>query len=234
MTERRAIFPPPEEASPEGIVAIGGRPEPDLLLAAYSQGIFPWPHDGWPMLWFSPDPRFVLVPKDAHLPRSLRKRIAKSTLQIRADTAFGKVMHRCARKPRPGQDGTWITRGMIRGYLALAEQGLAHSVEAWRDGRLVGGLYGLALGGVFFGESMFCDEPDASKLCLATLLGNLVLWEFSLLDCQAATPTLSSFGAQDWPRPRFLASLREAIARPTRPGPWTLEAGPAQAAELLG
>ena len=233
MTERRAIFPPPEHASPEGIVAVGGRPEADLLLTAYSQGIFPWPHEGWPMLWFSPDPRFVLVPQEAHLSRSLRKLIAKSTLEIRADSAFGDVVRRCSEKPRPGQDGTWITHGMIRGFRALAERGLAHSIEAWRDGRMVGGLYGLALGNVFFGESMWSDEPNASKICLATLLGNLVHWRFALLDCQAATPTLAAFGAQDWPRRRFLALLGKALEQPARPGPWTLALGPVEAAAVL-
>lgn len=233
MAERRAIFPPPEQASPEGILALGGRPDPDLLIAAYSQGIFPWPHEGWPLLWFSPDPRFVLIPREAHLSRSLRKLMAKGSLEIRADTAFAEVIRRCAQKPRPGQEGTWITRGMIRGYCALAERGLAHSIEAWRDGRLVGGLYGLSLGAVFFGESMWSDESNASKVCLASLLGNLVHWDFELLDCQAATPTLTAFGARDWPRRRFLTALAAALEQPTRQGPWTLDLGPAAAAAVF-
>jgi leucyl/phenylalanyl-tRNA--protein transferase len=122
---------------------------------------------------------------------------------------------------------------MIRGYCALAERGLAHSIEAWRDGRLVGGLYGLSLGGVFFGESMWCDESNASKVCLATLLANLVAWGFSLLDCQAATQTLAAFGARDWPRRRFLRALAQALEQPTRQGPWTLALGSAEAAAVF-
>jgi leucyl/phenylalanyl-tRNA--protein transferase len=233
VIERRVVFPPPEHASPDGIVAMGGRPDPDVLLAAYSQGIFPWPHEGWPMFWFSPDPRFVLIPGEAHLSHSLARLMRKGDLEIRIDTAFGDVIRRCAQKPRPGQDGTWITRGMIRGFCALAQQGFAHSVEAWRDGRLVAGLYGVSLGSVFFGESMFTDEPNASKVCLATLLGNLVHWGFSLLDCQAETPTLAAFGARDWPRRRFLATLARALQAPTRQGPWTFDLGPAEAAARL-
>jgi leucyl/phenylalanyl-tRNA--protein transferase len=229
----RDVFPPPERATPEGILAIGGRPDPDLLLAAYSRGIFPWPHPGLPVLWFCPDPRFVLLPTQAHLSRSLRKAMRRGTFEVRADTAFEEVIRACARKRRPGQRGTWITRGMIKGYTALHERGFAHSIETWQDDRLVGGLYGISLGAAFYGESMFADVPDASKVAFATLLGNLVRWDFQLVDCQSYTEHLAAFGAEEWPRERFLAALAKALEIPTRMGPWTLELDPAEAAEVL-
>ncbi len=229
------IFPPADRATPEGVLAIGGKPDPDLLLAAYSRGIFPWPHRGYPLLWFCPDPRFVLVPTEAHVGRSLRKVMRRGLFEVRADTAFRDVMRACARKKRPGQRGTWINRDMIRGFTTLHERGYAHSIEAWQDGRLVGGLYGISLGAVFFGESMFAEVPDASKVAFATLLGNLIRWEFPLVDCQSYTDHLASFGAEEWPRKDFLTALEEAIQRPTRMGPWRLELGPAEAAaEIRG
>jgi len=227
------VFPPPERATPDGILAVGGRPEPDLLLAAYSRGIFPWPHPGLPLLWFCPDPRFVLIPRQAHLSRSLRKAMRRDGIEVHADTAFEAVIRSCARKRRPGQRGTWITRGMIKGYTALHERGFAHSIEAWQDGRLAGGLYGISLGAVFYGESMFADVPDASKIAFATLLGNLIHWDFQLVDCQSYTEHLAAFGAEEWPRERFLAALEEALEIPTRMGPWTLELGPAEAADQI-
>lgn len=220
-------------ATPEGIVAVGGSPTPEMLKFAYSRGIFPWPHEGHPLLWFCPDPRFVLVPEEAHVPRSLRKQMRRGAFEVRADTAFGDVIRRCSRKERPGQDGTWITREMVKGYTALHREGYAHSIEAWQDGRLAGGLYGISLGGTFFGESMFADAPDASKVCLATLLAHLVHWGFALLDCQSHTSHLATFGAVEWPRRRFLAVLEESLRAPTRVGPWQLELGPAEAAAVL-
>lgn len=228
------VFPPPDRATPEGILAIGGKPDPELLLIAYGQGVFPWPHAGLPLLWFCPDPRFALRPREAHLGRSLRKAMRRGSFEVRADTDFEHVIRSCARKRRPGQRGTWITRGMIKGYTALHEQGFAHSIEAWQEGRLVGGLYGVSLGAVFYGESMYADVPDASKVAFATLLGNLVRWRFQLVDCQSYTDHLASFGAEDWPRDEFLAELEAALEAPTRQGPWTLELGPAEAAERLG
>jgi len=228
---RRSLFPPVSWASPDGILAIGGRPDPETLQAAYRRGIFPWPHEGLPMLWFCPDPRFVLVPEEAHVSRSLRKEMRGGAFEVRADTAFREVIRACAAKPRRGQKGTWITGEMIEGFTALHEQGLAHSIEAWRDGRLAGGLYGVSLGAVFFGESMFADVPNASKVALATLVANLVRWRFALLDCQSFTPHLASFGAVEWRRARFLAALKRALREPTRQGPWTLELGPVEAAE---
>ncbi|HYH46959.1 MAG TPA: leucyl/phenylalanyl-tRNA--protein transferase [Thermoanaerobaculia bacterium] len=230
---RRPAFPRPIPATADGIVAVGGRPEPEVLRASYSRGIFPWPHEGAPLLWFCPDPRFVLPPREAHLPRSLRKVLRRGGFEVRADTRFGEVIRRCSETGRPGQDGTWITPGMIAGYTALHEEGLAHSIEAWRDGELAGGLYGVSLGGVFFGESMFTDVPDASKAAFATLAAQLARWDFPLIDCQQATAHLARFGAREWSRRRFLRALDEALALPTRPGPWTLEITPAQAAEEL-
>lgn len=230
---RRFIFPPVSWASPDGVIAIGGRPDPETLKTAYSRGIFPWPHLGLPMLWFCPDPRFVLRPEEAHVSRSLRKEMRRGDFAVRADTAFGEVIRACAAKPRPGQDGTWITDEMIDGYTALHEEGLAHSVEAWRDGRLAGGFYGISLGAVFFGESMFADVPNASKVAFATLLANLVRWRFALVDCQSYTDHLAGFGAVEWRRARFLAVLKKALRQPTRVGRWTLELGPIEAAGVL-
>ena len=226
----RDVFPPPERATADGILAVGGKPDPDLLLAAYSRGIFPWPHPGLPLLWFCPDPRFALIPQEAHLSRSLRKTMRRGELEIRTDTAFEAVIRGCARKKRRGQRGTWINRGMIKGYTALHERGFAHSIEAWQEDRLVGGLYGISLGAVFYGESMFAEVPDASKVAFATLLGNLIAWDFQLVDCQSYTDYLATFGAEDWPREHFLAALERALEMPTRMGPWTLDLGPAEVA----
>jgi leucyl/phenylalanyl-tRNA--protein transferase len=231
---RRVRFPPVSWTSPEGVIAVGGVPDPETLVEAYSRGIFPWPHEGLPLLWFCPDPRFALVPAAAHVSRSLRKEMRRGTYGVRADTAFSAVMRGCAEAARPGQDGTWITPGMIAGYTALHAQGLAHSIEAWRGGELVGGLYGVSLGGVFFGESMFSRAPGASKVAFATLLANLAHWRFELVDCQQDTEHLARFGAEDWPRAQFLAALRRSLRSPTRRGPWTLEVAPAAAAEMFG
>ena len=217
------VFPPPQSASREGLVALGGDARPERLVLAYAQGIFPWPSPGAPLLWFSPNPRFVLRPREAHLGRSLRKRVRRADFDIRFDTAFRAVMEACAESPRPGQDGTWITPELLDGYTALHERGLAHSVEAWRAGRLVGGLYGVSLGRAFFGESMFAREPDASKVAFAMLLGHLIRWDFALVDCQVHTEHLERFGATDWTRARFLAALHDALESPTRVGPWSIE-----------
>ncbi len=230
---RRILFPPASWASPEGVIAVGGRPDAATLKEAYGRGIFPWPHAGVPLLWFCPDPRFVLVPEETHVSRSLRKEMRRGAFEVRADTAFREVMQACARKPRPGQDGTWISRDMISGYTALHKEGLAHSIEAWQDGKLAGGLYGISLGSVFFGESMVAEVPNASKVAFATLVANLMCWGFDLVDCQSYTEHLASFGAVEWPRSRFLTLLERAMRQPTRQGPWTLEVGPAEAAEML-
>lgn len=224
-------FPPPEAAAPEGIVAVGGDVSPERLVLAYSQGIFPWPVRGYPLLWFSPDPRFVLDLEMAHVPRSLRKAVRREPYEVRFDTAFAEVIDACATAPRPGQDGTWITGELERGYLKLFELGYAHSVEAWEGGALVGGLYGVAFGRAFFGESMFARSPDASKVAFVTLLGHLRARGYAFVDCQVYTDHLARFGAENWPRARFLASLREALTHPTEPGPWKARLSPVEALE---
>jgi leucyl/phenylalanyl-tRNA--protein transferase len=226
-------FPPPSAASPEGIVAVGAAPHPELLKIAYQQGIFPWPHRGMPLLWFSPDPRFVIDLPEAHVARSLRKSMRKNPYRVRTDTAFIEVMRGCAAVPRPGQSGTWITHEMMTGFTQLHEEGFAHSVEAWQDDVLVGGLYGVSFGKAFFGESMFARAPDASKVAFATLIGHLIEWDFTLLDCQTYTDHLSRFGAEEIPRDDFLERLSAALEEETRPGPWELTMTPSQALDRI-
>jgi leucyl/phenylalanyl-tRNA--protein transferase len=226
-------FPPPQGASEEGIVAVGGDLSVPRLLLAYRQGIFPWPVAEMPLLWFSPDPRWVLLPGRVHLSRSLRRRLRQEPYQVTADRVFPEVIRECAEIPRPHQDGTWITDEVRRAYVELHRAGYAHSVEAWREGRLVGGLYGVSVGRAFFGESMFTRLPDASKIALVTLLGNLAAWNFAFLDCQIESEHVVRLGAVPWPRTRFLRVLREAVAAPTREGPWTLDFGPREAGERL-
>jgi leucyl/phenylalanyl-tRNA---protein transferase len=216
-------FPPPEGASPEGIVAIGGDFRAERLLLGYAQGIFPWPSEGLPLLWFSPDPRFALEPSQAHIPRSLRKRMRKGEFEVRFDSAFTQTIRACAGKRRPGQRGTWITQDLIGGYERLHRLGYAHSIEAWVDGELQGGLYGVGLGRMFFGESMFAHVPDASKVAFAMLLGHLAAWGFRLVDCQVHTDHLERFGARAWPRTDFLRVLRRAVAEERAIGKWQVE-----------
>jgi len=209
------------EDSLEGLVAWGGDLAPARLLAAYRRGIFPWYDEGQPILWHSPDPRFVLEPAKIHIPRSLRKVMNRPAYEVRYDTAFPLVIAACARVRRPGQRGTWITREMERAYVELHRRGYAHSVESWSGGRLCGGLYGVSLGAAFFGESMFALAPDASKVAFAALARRLSGWGFQLIDCQVETEHLSRFGAEHWPRQRFLEALARALEAPTRQGPWT-------------
>ena len=228
------VFPPPERASREGVVAVGGDARPERLLLAYGQGIFPWPAESMPLLWFSPDPRFVLVPREAHVGRTLRKRVRRGDLEVRFDTHFRAVIEACAEAPRPGQDGTWITDSLVAGYCALHDSGFAHSIEAWRGDKLVGGLYGVSLGRAFFGESMFAREDDASKVAFAVLLAHLVHWDFHFVDCQVRTEHLERFGAVDWPRTRFLRLLRHALTLETRVGPWRTELSPEAVDTQLG
>lgn len=221
--DHRLIFPPPQLAEDNGVLAVGGDLSEERLILAYSSGIFPWPHEGLPLLWHSPDPRTVLVPSEIHVGRSLEKSIRRGTYEVRLDTAFRQVMRGCSEKERPNQDGTWITDEMIEGYVALHRRGLAHSVEAWRGDELVGGLYGVSLGGAFFGESMFAEAPDASKVAFATLVRQLDRWGFDFVDCQVHTEHLERFGAVEWSRTRFLAALKKALKKPTRVGPWRLD-----------
>jgi leucyl/phenylalanyl-tRNA--protein transferase len=228
------VFPPPEAAAPEGIVAVGGDVSPERLVLAYSQGIFPWPVRGYPLLWFSPDPRFVLDLGAVHVARSLRKSLRRGQYEIRFDTAFDEVIGRCAAAYRPGQEGTWITPELERGYRKLSELGYAHSIEAFDEGgALVGGLYGVAFGRAFFGESMFSHAPDASKIAFITLLGHLSALGYRFVDCQVHTDHLARFGAQNWPRARFLTALREALSHPTESGRWRPRLTPSEALRHL-
>jgi leucyl/phenylalanyl-tRNA--protein transferase len=221
--DHRLVFPPPGHAE-DGLLAVGGDLRPERLLLAYSEGIFPWYSEGQPILWHSPDPRMVLRAEDLHVTRSLRKTARKQPYRLSLDTAFRKVIEACARTPRPGQRGTWITRAMQDAYGELHRRGLAHSVEAWSGTRLVGGLYGISLGAAFFGESMFALAPDASKLAFVALVEQLSRWGITLIDSQVHTEHLARFGATEWPRRDYLAALRRALARPTRPGPWRFDA----------
>lgn len=204
-------FPPPERADRSGLLAVGGDLSPARLLAGYRRGIFPWYSEGQPILWHSPDPRFVLLPGQLHRPKSLEKVLRRKAFEFRADTAFSEVLTACAESPRPGQDGTWITPEMHAAYMELHRLGHAHSVEAWKDNALVGGLYGVALGRVFFGESMFARVPDASKAAFATIAGALFDAGCLLIDCQVETEHLARFGAADIPRRRFLHLLKPAV-----------------------
>jgi len=224
------VFPPPEEAEPSGLLAVGGDLRPERLLQAYALGIFPWPLVERPLLWFSPDPRMVLEPAALRVTRSLAKRLRQGRLVVRLDTCFAEVVARCAEVPRRGEVGTWITPELATAYGRLHELGFAHSAETFEDGRLVGGLYGVSLGGAFFGESMFAQRPDASKVAFVTLVRQLAAWGFSLVDCQIHTEHLARFGAVEWSRARFLAALSRALEQPTRCGPWRLDAPPAAAA----
>jgi leucyl/phenylalanyl-tRNA--protein transferase len=218
---RRIAFPDPRQADAEGLVAYGGDLSPQRLLTAYAQGIFPWPYDAsWPVLWFSPDPRMVLRPAELHISRSLRKTLKKRVFEVRFDTAFAQVIGQCATVPRLEQGGTWITDDMLQAYCVLHELGFAHSVEAWADGELAGGLYGVALGAAFFGESMFARRPDASKVAFVQLVRHLQAWQFHLVDCQVYTDHLARFGATLWPRQHFLQALATALQVPTRQGRW--------------
>lgn len=221
---QRNAFPHPSRADRSGLLAVGGDLHPERLLNAYSLGIFPWYSDGQPILWHSPNPRFCMRPESLHVPRSLAKVLRRGTFEVRLDTAFPEVIAQCAGRERPFQDGTWITDEMQEAYVTLHTLGFAHSAEAWRDGKLVGGLYGVSLGSCFFGESMFALEPDASKVAFVTLVRALQAWNFTLIDCQQETEHLARFGATAWPRKAFLEALEEALQAPTRRGAWALPA----------
>jgi len=218
----RTPFPPVENAllEPNGLLAAGADLAPERIVAAYRQGIFPWYSKGQPILWWSPDPRMVLPVAEFRVSRSLRKRVRAGTFETRIDTDFRAVIAACAGTPREGQGGTWITPEMADAYCELHRRGYAHSVESWRDGRLVGGLYGIALGRVFFGESMFAHETDASKVALVALVAQLQRLAVPLIDCQQETAHLATFGARPIPRARFAAHLAELIHSADPPPGW--------------
>lgn len=208
-------FPPLEAAlkEPDGLLAVGGDLSPQRLLDAYSRGIFPWYNEGDPILWWSPDPRMVLFPNEFKLSRSLKKRLRKREFEVSFDRRFADVMLGCA-APREGQQGTWINSPMLRAYSGLHERGRAHSVEVWQDDKLVGGLYGVAIGRAFFGESMFTLVTDASKVAFAHLVRQIERWGFGLIDCQMQTAHLASLGARPIPRSEFKQQLADLIDYP--------------------
>ena len=217
------VFPPPSEAEPSGLLAVGGDLSSQRLLSAYAAGIFPWYEDPQPILWFSPDPRWLLLPSDLVVSRRLARTLRAGRFAVTLDTAFAQVIRGCASAPRAGGQGTWITPAMLDAYQELFELGFAHSAEAWQAGELVGGVYGVSLGGAFFGESMFTLRPDASKVALVMLVRQLAAWGFDFLDCQVHTPHLERLGARGWPRIAFLRALRGSLLRETRRGRWQLE-----------
>lgn len=218
---KEPVFPDPRQADADGLLAYGGDLNPGRLLAAYSEGIFPWPQgENQSLFWFSPDPRVVLIPHQIHIGRSLKKLLKKSPFEIRCDTVFAEVIQACAEAKRKENDGTWINSEMIRAYCRLHALGFAHSVEAWKSGKLVGGLYGVSLGAAFFGESLFTHCDNASKIALVALLQQLHHWNFHFVDCQMRTNLVSALGAVDWKREDFLSALKKALTLPTRRGPW--------------
>jgi leucyl/phenylalanyl-tRNA--protein transferase len=219
--DERLVFPPPDHAE-EGLLAVGGDLKPERLILAYSQGIFPWYQRG-PILWHSPDPRMVLLADRLRVPRSLAKTMRRKPYALTLDTEFARVVSACASVRRPRQRTTWITPAMKTAYVELHRRGYAHSVESWREGELVGGLYGVSLGGVFFGESMFARAPDASKIAFVALVEQLRRWEITLIDSQVYTDHLARFGAEEWPRREYLGALRKALTRPNRLGPWSFD-----------
>lgn len=213
-------FPHPRYANEDGILGIGGDLSIDRLLLAYANGIFPWYNEGEPIIWYSPDPRMLLFPKDLKVSKSMKQVIKKNIFEIKYDTAFEAVMRACSTVPREGQEGTWITDDMLGAYIAMHKAGFAHSVEAWQDGALVGGLYGVSLGKCFFGESMFSKVSNASKAAFIHLVQNLKARGFVLIDCQVYTPHLESLGAAEIPRADFLELLAANQEEETMLGPW--------------
>lgn len=217
------IFPPPELAEDDGLLAIGGDLKPERLLLAYSMGIFPWFSDDSPIMWWTLDPRMVLFPSKLKVSASLRQTLRSGRFQVTFDEAFDKVITACAEIDRPDQDGTWIGDEMIKAYQALHQAGYAHSVEVWRENHLAGGLYGVSLGRIFFGESMFYHESNASKVALWHLVERLRGWDFPLIDAQQETQHLRSLGAETIPRKAFEKHLQQALQHETISGSWSLK-----------
>ena len=221
--KKPSAFPDPSGATPDGLVAYGSDLTPELLIDAYSHGIFPWfDDDAEPVLWWSPDPRAVMAPADMHISKSLARKLRSRVFEVTADLAFADVTSACA-EPRTDESGTWITRNMRDAYRRLHDLGFAHSVETWRGDQLVGGLYGVSLGRMFFGESMFARDSDASKIALAHLAAQLKSWDFTLIDCQLPTAHLESLGARAMPRRTFLELVAANQGYPNRRGRWSLD-----------
>lgn len=225
---RELVFPPPSLSLPDGLLAVGGDLSVERLLVAYRSGIFPWYSEGDPILWWSPDPRMLLFPAEFHVSRRLERTIKQRVFEIRMDTAFERVIAGCASARGPKRESTWITAGMREAYCRLHREGYAHSIEAWKDGELAGGLYGVSLGACFFGESMFSILPNASKVALAALVYQAVRWRFPFIDCQLHNRHLASLGAREVPRDEFLDRLESALRHDTKRGRWVFEGwGPA-------
>jgi len=216
-----SVFPPVHRASKNGLLAVGGDLSPRRLLEAYRQGIFPWYSAAEPILWWSPDPRFVLFPEELKITRSMRQFLKKKTIRITYDRNFPAVIAAC-QKPRPQQEATWITPEMQAAYIRLHELGFAHSVEVWQEEVLVGGLYGVSLGRCFFGESMFSTVSNASKAALIDLVRRLETLDFSLIDCQVYTAHLESLGGRHIPRGEFMILLKKALKQETVRGNWSV------------
>lgn len=209
------VFPPVDHAEEWGGLALGGDLSPERLLLAYRSGIFPWYEEDQPIIWHAPDPRFVLFPEKLHVPRSLRPVLNQKKFTITYDTAFREVIRNCQQTKRPGQPGTWITEEMLEAYCQLHEIGFAHSVEAWQEGELVGGLYGISIGNAFFGESMFSRVNNASKAAFITKVRDLCHQGLDFVDCQVHTPHLDRLGAEEIPRAHYMQLLNKAISSPT-------------------
>ncbi len=224
LPENVTEFPPLDYAleKPEGLLAVGGNLQVNTLVMAYQRGIFPWFNDGDPILWWSPSPRMVFTPGELHISRSLRKLLRKNIYQVTFDCDFPAVMHGCA-AIRRDSEGTWITTDMINAYLALHNAGYAHSVEIWRTGKLVGGLYGVALGKIFYAESMFSIENNTSKIAMAALSDLLSRWQFELVDCQIHSAHLESMGAWLMPRNQFSDYLKRYCSEVSSCANWKQE-----------
>jgi leucyl/phenylalanyl-tRNA---protein transferase len=220
LTEK-LIFPPASYADPDGLLAVGGDLSPERLLLAYRQGIFPWYSTNTAILWWSPDPRLVLFPSELKVSKSLHRVLRKGVFKVTIDQAFPEVIQRCAAARRRDGEGTWIVPEMVAAYYLLHRLGTAHSVETWHEGELVGGLYGVAMGQVFFGESMFSERTDASKVALVNLVQLIRRWDFELIDCQVTTAHLKRLGAREISRREFLERLARATKEPDRCGSWS-------------
>lgn len=216
-------FPDPRNAEDDGLVAVGGELSTEYLLSAYSQGLFPWFNEGEPILWWSPNPRMVLYPERFKLSASLRQKIKSNKYRVAVDEAFDQVIENCASSKRRGQEGTWITSDMLDAYKELHRLGFAHSVETYKEGKVIGGLYGISIGKAFFGESMFHHEADASKIALYYLCELMKDWEYHFIDVQQSTSHLRSLGAEDIDRSQFLLDLEKALEFPTKKGTWILD-----------
>jgi len=217
------IFPPPHLAEKEGLLAVGGDLSEDRLLLAYRMGIFPWYSAEEPLLWWSPDPRLVLYPQEIKVSKTLKKIIKKNKFSVTMDQAFAEVIHQCAQIRMENHEGTWINNDMRKAYCRLYQSGYAHSVEAWYQGELAGGLYGVSLGHLFFGESMFTRISNASNVAFVKLVEYLTQLSFDMIDCQVKTEHMIRFGAREIPRDLFLQQLKKSLQEATRRGKWSFE-----------